>query len=278
MNRLTKKRTARLRTGIQLGFFGLVALIVTNHALDGALPLLANANLHAVCPFGGVVSVYQFATTGTLVRKIHESSMVLGGIVIVTALFVGPAFCGWICPFGSLQEWIGRIGKKFTGGRFNRFIPARLDSYLRHLRYAVLIWVIYVTARSGELIFEAYDPYYALFNFWSGEVAITGFIALGLVVLASLFVERPFCKYACPYGAFLGIFNLFRVFGIRRNADTCINCKACDRTCPMIIPVSTAGTVRHHQCISCLKCTSEQACPVAQTVELRVGRFEEVKV
>ena len=229
-------------------------------------------------PSVGVVSVYQFATTGTLVRKIHESSFVLGAIVIFTALFVGPAFCGWICPFGSIQEWLGKIGRKLTGRRFNRFIPAAADRYLRYLRYAVLVWVVYVTARSGELVFETYDPYYALFNFWSGEVALTAFVALGLVLAASLFVERPFCKYACPYGAFLGIFNLFRIFSIRRNADTCINCKACDRICPMNISVSTSGTVRDHQCISCLACTSEQACPVDKTVELRVGRFEEVKL
>jgi polyferredoxin len=94
------------------------------------------------------------------------------------------------------------------------------------------------------------------------------------VLLLSLVVERPFCKYACPYGALLGIFNLFRIFKIRRNPSTCIDCKACDRTCPMNIPVSTGGAVRHHQCIACLKCTSEQACPVDKTVELTTIRLE----
>ena len=55
------------------------------------------------------------------------------------------------------------------------------------------------------------------------------------------FVERPFCKYACPYGAVLGVFNLFRIFGIKRRKSSCISCKACDKACPMNIDVSGAG-------------------------------------
>jgi len=97
-----------------------------------------------------------------------------------------------------------------------------------------------------------------------------------VVLVLSLIVERPFCKYACPYGAVLGVFNLFRIFKIRRRRSTCIDCKACDRSCPMNIPVSTSGAVRDHQCISCLKCTSEQVCPVENTVELTTIKLEAV--
>ena len=93
-----------------------------------------------------------------------------------------------------------------------------------------------------------------------------------MTLALSLLVERPFCKYACPYGAVLGVFNLFRVFGIRRNPPTCTNCKACDRACPMNIQVSTRpGRVRDHQCISCLECTSEKACPEKDTVIFGIG-------
>lgn len=94
-----------------------------------------------------------------------------------------------------------------------------------------------------------------------------------MVLLLSLVVERPFCKYACPYGALQGVFNLFRIFRIKRNPDTCIDCSRCDRACPMNIRVSSSGVVRDHQCISCMKCTSEAACPVANTVELTTGKM-----
>jgi len=133
-----------------------------------------------------------------------------------------------------------------------------------------------MTAVTGTLVFSDIDPYFALFNFWRSEVAIGGVFILAVVLVLSLIVERPFCKYACPYGAVLGVFNLFRIFKIRRRPSTCIDCKACDRSCPMNIPVSTSGAVRDHQCISCLKCTSEQVCPVENTVELTTIKLEAV--
>lgn len=279
MKSKTKRTKGRLRLAVQIVFFALIALIAVNHSLAEAgkgLPVISEASLHAVCPFGGVVSIYQFLTTGTYVKKTHESSFILMWIVFGLALLMGPVFCGWVCPFGTFQEWLGKLGKRIFKKRFNRIIPYKIDRILRYLRYVVLAWVVIMTAVSATLIFADYDPYFALFNFWTGEVAITGFIVLGIVVLLSLFIERPFCKYGCPYGAVLGIFNLFRIFGIKRNESTCIDCKACDKNCPMNISVSTSKTVRHHQCISCMRCTSEQSCPVANTVELNAGKIEKL--
>ncbi|MDC7228483.1 MAG: 4Fe-4S binding protein [Spirochaetales bacterium] len=269
-----KKKKTRIRLFIQILFLVLIALIAFNHTLEElgqAIPLLSSASLHAVCPFGGVVSIYQYATGGTFVKKTHESSFILMIIVAALAVFMGPVFCGWICPFGTVQEFFGKIGKKLFKKKFNRFIPYKFDRWLRFLRYIVLVWVIYMTAVTGKIIFADYDPYFALFNFWTGEVAISGLVILFISLLLSIFVERPFCKYACPYGAVLGISNFFRIFKIKRTESSCINCGACDKACPMNIQVSRSATVRNHQCISCMKCTSEQVCPVADTVDLRVG-------
>jgi len=267
----------RWRLGVQVFFFALIALISVNHSLSEAgkgIPILSAASLHAICPFGGVVTIYQLLTAGTFVKKLHAASVILMWIGFALALVAGPLFCGWVCPMGSVQEWLGKIGRRILGKRFNRLIPYRFDRILRYLRYAVLGWIVYLTAATGVLVFSDWDPYFTLFNFWTTEVALSGLVILGLVLVASIFVERPFCKYACPYGAVLGVFNLFRIFKIRRNPRTCIDCKACDRDCPMNIPVSTSGAVRDHQCISCLKCTSEQACPVADTVELTTVKLE----
>ena len=265
---MKKAKRSRVRTIVQILFFIAIALIAVNHGLEesgASIPFIGSASVHALCPLGGIVSIYQTFVSGTFVKKIHESSFILMWIGFFTALVAGPVFCGWVCPIGSLQEWIGKIGKKLFRKRFNRVIPIRIDRVLRYLRYLVLAWVVYMTAVTGVLVFEAYDPYNALFNLWTGEVALSGIIILAAIVILSLVMERPFCKYACPYGALLGIFNLFRIFSIRRKAATCINCGACDKACPMNITVSTAGTVRNHQCISCMKCTSERSCPVADT-------------
>jgi len=266
-----KKKTwlKPVRTSLQLFFFILILLISLGHSLDEAgvsTPLIQGASLHAVCPFGGVVSIYQYLTVGSFTQKIHDSSFILMILVFLTAILFGPVFCGWICPFGSVQEWFGKIGRKIFIKRYNNFIPGKIDRILRYLRYAVLLWVIIMTAVSTKLIFSDYDPYYALFNFWSGEVAVTGFAALGVVLVLSLFVERPFCKYVCPYGAVLGVFNLFRVFKIRRAESTCISCSKCDTACSMNIKVSTTKKVLDHQCISCYACTSDDSCPIPETV------------
>jgi polyferredoxin len=272
-----RKNKLWVRTVIQVFFFALVAMIAVNHRLvdsGSGIPFIAGASLHAVCPFGGVETLYQYLFVGTLVKKVHEASLVLMWIVFGLAILFGPVFCGWICPLGSIQEWVSKIGKRLFPRRFNRFIPASIDRYLRYARYLMLAWVLYMTARSGQLAFEAVDPYFALFNFWSSEVAIGGLVILIVTLAGSLFVERPWCKFACPYGAVLGITNLFRAFKIKRVASTCIDCKKCTRNCPMNINVSQAGAVLNHQCITCLECTSEAACPVSDTVDLVLGGYQ----
>ena len=274
------KKRKWLRHTIQIGFFVIVLFTAISKSLSEAgvvLPFASDVSLHAICPFGGVESLYNYIVAGTLIQKIHASSVILMYVVFVLSILFGPVFCGWICPFGTFQEFIGKIGKKLFGKKYNTFIPQKVDKFLRYIRYLVLGLVIYNTATTAKLVFQDIDPYYALFNFFTNEVAITAYIVLGVVVLLSLFVERPFCKYMCPYGATLGVFNLFRLFKIKRNKSTCVNCKACDKVCPMNIEVSKSGNVYNHQCISCLKCTSENACPVKNTVELKIGRFTEKK-
>ena len=277
---IEEKKSRKYRGAIQIFFFILIGLISVNHALTEKgiiIPFISTASLHAICPFGGVVSIYQFFTVGTFVQKIHESAFVLMMITFIMAILFGAVFCGWICPLGSIQEWIGKIGRRLFKQRYNHFIPVKYDTYLRYIRYLVLLWVLYITAVSGKLLFGDIDPYHALFNFWSGEVSQTGLIILGIVLVASLYVERPWCKYACPLGAVYGISNLFRVFKIRRNETSCISCGICNQSCPMNIEVSEQKCIINHQCIGCLQCTSDISCPVTGTVEFSTkgGKYHE---
>lgn len=270
-----KKRGAAVRLGVQIAVFLLVFLIAISKWLaeEGIfIPLLSSASLHAICPFGGVVTIYEFITTGSFIQKIHNASFILMGLSMIVAVLFGTIFCGYICPFGSFQEWIGKLGKKLFPKRYNRMVPAKIDRPLRYLRYAVLIMVLYQTAVSAKLVFQSVDPYYALFNFFTDEVAVSAYIMLGVILVLSLFIERPWCKYLCPYGALLGLFNAMRIFKIRRNKDTCIDCKECDRVCPMHIAVSNKEIIRDHQCISCHKCLSEISCPVKDTVVISAGK------
>lgn len=265
------KKKNHIRTVIQILFFVIVLIISIAKTLAEygiSIPFASEASLHSVCPFGGVESLYNYITTGALIQKIHSSSIILMYAVFILSLLFGPVFCAWICPFGSFQEFLGKLGKRIFKKRYNNIIPQKIDRALRFLRYFILILVIYNTAATAKLVFQDVDPYYALFSMFTGEVAITAYIALGITVLLSLIIERPFCKYVCPYGAMLGIFNFFRIFKIRRNQSTCTSCNACSRRCPMNIELSKAKTVMNHQCITCLECTSEKSCPVPDTVSL----------
>ena len=262
-----------IRLAVQIFFLALIILISVNHfrSEQGLAPLLIGSpSLHAVCPFGGVVTIYTYLTEGAFIQKIHQSSITLMWLVLGLTLLFGPVFCGWICPFGTVEEFIGKIGRKIFKKRYNNFIPLKLDRLLRYLRYVILILVIVNTAISGKLLFSNFDPYFALFNIWSSEVTRLSLLVLGLVLIGSLFVERPWCKYLCPLGALLGIFNLFRIVKLKRNEKTCINCKKCDRVCPMNIDISTSKTISDHQCISCLLCTDEIACPVSNSLSFSV--------
>ena len=196
----------------------------------------------------------------------RSSSFILMFLVLALAIAFGPLLCGWICPLGSFQEWLGKIGKKISGKKYNHIIPTSVDRVLRYGRYIVLAAVLYFTAIAGTIISSPYDPYLALYSFWTDEAAIGGIIILGIIMLLALITERPWCKYACPLGAVLGFSNRFRIFKIKRKSESCISCGICDKRCPMNIQVSECGVVRDDQCISCYECTSEKACPVADTV------------
>ncbi|MBK5243378.1 4Fe-4S binding protein [Clostridium sp.] len=278
---MLKSKRIKSRSIVQIFFFVLIGAIAINKTLaeaGGGISFLSEASLHALCPFGGVVTLYNLATLGTFIQKIHMSSVVLMGIIFILAVFFGPVFCGWICPLGSFQEWIGKIGKRIFKNRYNNFVPKGIDRYMRYFRYLLLIAVVIVTSKSGYLMFTDIDPYYALFNFWSNEVAPKALIVLGVTIILSLFVERPWCKYACPYGALLGLTNKFRIFKIRRTQSSCINCKACDKACPMNITISGEDAITDHQCISCMECTSESSCPMPNTVNLAKINQPTVKI
>lgn len=276
---MNKQKKRPLRLFVQIFFLVLIGLIAINHTLvesGTGIPFLSEASLHALCPFGGVVTLYNLFTLGTFIQKIHMSAVILMSIVFLLAILFGPVFCSFICPLGTVQELIGKLGKRIWKKRFNHFVPMSLHRILVYFRYVVLAMVVVVTARSGYLMFEDIDPYNALFSFWSDEVSPKALVVLSVTLVASFFVERPWCKYACPYGALLGLSNKFRIFKIRRNKSTCISCNRCSQSCPMLIDVAKQEKVTNLQCISCFECTSEQSCPIPDTVNLQGRDFNVV--
>ncbi|WP_367357343.1 4Fe-4S binding protein [Mesotoga sp.] len=94
------------------------------------------ASLHAVCPFGGVVTLYNLVSDGTYVQKIHPSNLFALGGLLISLVIAGAFFCGWICPLRSVQEWIGKAGRKLLRSHYNK-VPAGLNKILSLGKYAI---------------------------------------------------------------------------------------------------------------------------------------------
>ena len=259
-------KSKHVRLIAQIIFFGLIALISINHTLvesGNGLSFIPEVSLHAICPFGAIVTLASLVTGQGLIRQLHPSVMVIGSVVLFLTILFGPVFCSHICPLGSIQEWIGKLGKKIFKKRYNKIIPKKLHNILKYMRYVVLVLILVQTYRTATLMFANVDPYHALFHFWTGEAATAALIILGITLVMSLFVERPWCKYACPYGGLLGLISKVSLFKIRRSETACISCGKCDNECPMLIDISSKKKVNDTLCNRCMKCTAEEGgCPV----------------
>ncbi|MBN1699441.1 MAG: 4Fe-4S binding protein [Spirochaetales bacterium] len=222
--------------------------------------------LHAVCPFGAVETAGRLVIEGEFIPKTFPSNFwVLLGALGMTLVF-GPLFCSRLCPLGSVQEWIGKAGRKIFGKRFNRFIPRKIDYALGFLRFIVLGLVLVKTWQSLALVFVNVDPYYALFHFWTGDALPTAILVLAVVLIASLFTERPWCRWLCPFGAVQGIVQLFSPWKIRRNRKACVGCGKCSGACPMRIRIHEKTSVSDTRCNRCGECVG--ACPVSGGLSL----------
>lgn len=264
------KKIKDIRFIVQITILITVIIASLNHYLStigSDIPWISESIFHYICPICGVTSIYQFFASSTLwVVKLKSTLGIVIGIAIMATIVFGPIICGFICPFGALQDLIAKLGKKINKKKYNKFIPKKLDNTLKYFRYITLAVTVYLTASSKIVLLESINPYHAFLGIFKQTISIVGFIILSIVLIASLFVQRPWCKYLCPYGAFLGLFNKIKVFRIVRKNSTCISCKKCSNVCPMSIDVHEKNEVRDLSCISCFECLSEKVCPKESTI------------
>lgn len=183
-------------------------------------------------------------------------------IIMATMILGGTYFCGWICPYGFLQDIFSRIGRFLNLPQFN--MPKYIQRYLQVCRYILLALFTLSSASYVTTLFN-YDPRTAFDKFLQGNTM--GIILLMMIIsfaLISLFFQRPFCNYLCVEGAKYGLFSALRPFTIKRSNNTCIDCNKCDQVCPMNIHISTKENIRSTQCINCFECTA--VCPVDNTL------------
>ena len=171
----------------------------------------------------------------------------IGQKIWISILFVGVFFCGWICPFGALQDWIGWGSKKLHFPRYK--IPCKYQQYVQLSRYFLYglgsINIVFAVLNS-----RFYFEQTVMSGLWD---AVNGSVFI-VFLIVTLFVDRPFCNYFCVHGAKIGVWSVLRIFGIAREKDKCIHCHLCDKVCPMNISVENTTFVRHPNCINCMQC------------------------
>ena len=265
---------------VQFGVFVFIAYIAIRHLLIGEAGAAITASWEAYCPMGGLETLYTFiASGGKFVSHVHLSNVVILVAALVTALLARNAFCGWLCPFGFIQDMVSNFSAfvqkhipvirkavktlKTRGARL-----AVLDRYLRFLKYGVLAWAVIGAAVYGFMVFRDFDPWAALWNLLELSLAV-GTIVLAIVLIASLFVERPWCRYACPLGAVSGLVGKVSPIYLKREESACTSCKICTLACPMGLEVHKATTIRSADCNTCLECVG--ACPRNGALEVKFG-------
>jgi polyferredoxin len=270
----TAKQIRWTRRAVQAVVVGWIAWIVWSKTLSGP----GSASAEAFCPFGGFETAWTWITTGSTVAHVHTANLVLAGVIVVLALVGRGFFCGWLCPLGSLQEGIRGMARGVTSRaprmrQAGRAISARMpwwpriDHILRYGRYVVLVWAVGGAAITGVMVFREVDPWNALLSVAEFEIS-TAFVVLIAVLSLSVFIERPFCRYACPLGAVQGLIGKASPVAIQRNADACLGCQICNNACPMGIEVNQATRVTDTACIGCLECVV--ACPSQNALALTI--------
>lgn len=231
-------------------------------------------SVHALCPFGALESLYTLLFMGSFIQKIYSGTVVLLILTVIMAILFRRSFCGLLCPFGALQELFGKIGRKVLKKRL--IIPTYIDRPLRYLKYFILLLTAGMAWYYGTLWMAPYDPYSAYshlsaFNDSIKEdpLAIIGFLLLAVTVLGSFIYDRFFCKYLCPVGAFYGIIGKLSPTKIERNADLCVNCKKCNKVCPVNIDVEKSEKITSAECINCNECVL--SCPKEGALEIKTA-------
>lgn len=214
------------------------------------------------CPIGSLQAVLDSGS--------FRVSCYVFGFLMAFVTLLGRFICGWMCPFGFVQDLLHKIPLKSR----QKNMPG--DRYLRKLKYVILLMFVLILpyfVKDGT----AGVPWFCKWICPSGTllggiplvIANSGIRScaavlfrwktwlLFVIIFLSIKYSRPFCKYLCPLGALYGVFNPISFYRLKVDQEACVKCGACQKACPM--DVKTWETPNSAECIRCGQCVA--ACP-----------------
>ena len=225
------------------------------------------------CPIGSLQAVI----TGNK----HNFSFYVVGMLLLFGVVLGRVVCGFLCPFGWIQELLNKIPVRKIR------VPKRADHHLRLFKYVVLLLFVLALPMFAVDAFKLGTPWFCKWICPAGTLeggipliaaneslrAGLGFtfwwkmFLLMLTIVFSMLVYRPFCRYVCPLGAFYALFNRWSLCQLECDHTRCTSCGKCARACPM--EVDAMRNLNSPECIRCGRCV--HACP-EDAISLRFGR------
>jgi NosR/NirI family nitrous oxide reductase transcriptional regulator len=177
----------------------------------------------------------------------------------VAAIFSGRVFCGEICPYGSLIEFLYEVVP------LKKEIPRKIHDKLLYLKYAVLAGLVAAALYAGSIALELAEVEPFKTTFYVRDRPWFFLAYAGILLLVSAINNRFFCKYLCPLGALTGLISHLQVFKIKRH-KLCGKCRICEKECPwQVIEVNGRGRINSMECLRCGECEmnyyDEKRCP-----------------
>ena len=190
-----------------------------------------------LCPISSVQNV---------ILKAGNAYLLIFLLPVILAILFGRLFCGYVCPFGALQELLHvRKWRLRVSNRWMRI--------LGWVKYGLLGFLVIRVLVAGNLLWNGTTPFKAFF-LWGGTTVTLA--VSGLFALLSVVVFRPFCRVFCPLGAFLSIVSRVSLFRVRAG-EKCVSCGRCETVCSS--EATQMGEAMPSDCLLCGECA--RACP-----------------
>ncbi len=235
------------------------------------------------CP-GAVASCPIGAMQAVIGSWNFKFAFYVAGFLMFLGALVGRFACGWLCPFGLIQDLLHKIPFPKKIGKFKG------DMLLRKLKYVILIVFVFLLPLCLVDVLGQGAPYFCKWICPAGTLEggiplvlqnesmqsalgwlyVWKHVILFITVLLAIMIYRPFCKYICPLGAVYSVFNPISVFRYQVDEEKCTGCGACSKACKMQLhPVYQAN---HAECIHCGQCVNVCA---ANAIQCTLARKQE---